>query len=181
MRKRFQKIVNEVSDEDYEAFMGENVDKFAVTRQRMLDGKLTSWDWMAFFFSIPWAINYRYRAILNFYLVMISFLVWFTLLDDGQIFAGFFMGGLFASIFALTLKMGYVKSAYRKIYKIKQKITDRKEQLEAIVHAGRTFKIFTWYNLLILVLFIIYSAFKVYMDVELQQDLIAFFSGNQGE
>jgi hypothetical protein len=178
MRTKFKDIADSVTDEDFKAFMGDNVEKFTPTRQRLLDGKKTSWDWLVFFFAVPWAIHYRYHPVLNGYIVLISAAIVWAAWDAGPI-TGLFGFSLIASLFALRFKLGYVKSAHKKIYKIKKKYVERDEQLDEIANAGKTFKILTWYNLLLLGLFIAYSLYQVSIDIELQQSISNFLAGKK--
>lgn len=47
--KKDREIVKGVSEEDFKDYMGTNAYKFLEARNRLLDGKITSWSWMPLF------------------------------------------------------------------------------------------------------------------------------------
>jgi len=127
-KQSFQELAEEVTEDEFKDFVGDNAYKFAEARKRALAGKKECWSWLILFFAPIWSAYYKMWTPV---LVIFSASILTGILAQSP-GAGSVVGQIIAVIYALRLKTGYVRYAYQKISALKEVESDP-DRLKAIL------------------------------------------------
>ncbi len=112
----FKEAINVVTEDDFKTFVGVNAYKFEDARKRALAGKKTSFTWWGFL-PVPYGLYYKFWV--PFWFFTAALFVGDFLTMDEPTSGGKSLAAMVLLYYMATIKVSYVKHAYKKIAQAK--------------------------------------------------------------
>lgn len=176
------KSMENMSSDEFEAFVGKSAHKFIQTRYKLQTGRRSDFGWLPFIFPLFWSAYYKFwKGIILGFLVSIAALAIPLFLietpenaadiptEDVAIFYSLLLSVILLSIFCgYFLKPMYVKYVENKIGKFKSYESDKPRLYKLLNEVGGTSK--SWLIASIL-LFLALNAFSVVVEEDIKKDI----------
>jgi hypothetical protein len=144
MGNKFEDIKVDIADGEFKDYVGDSAYKFTAAKDRVLEGKHTAHSWWALLFGVFYSVYYKHWSV--FYSFVLLTAVIALIAGEANQQAAISAAGLLTSIYCyFRFKYDYVKSAYKKIHKIKQLEDDEERLKRLLLKKGGT----SWLNVVI--------------------------------